>query len=233
MTGADIAKISADLQALLAEFRDALKAANVGQLSEDARELLDGLEKSNTQLRAVLKNLEPATRISGPQIRALVDNLTTASANLRSVQCRGETQAIVIALGNSSRTKAYANSAKRGASYVSRGGHRRASFEPERQAGREGQARCLVERLLPFSLRDGVGHDSRSRVKEGVTTFEDRRSYRDRELAFAVIAKIADRARVDAAGVRFEFGNDFERALLRSTRNGTAGEASAQRCDDG
>lgn len=81
VTGADITKISADLQSLLGEFRDALKAANVGQLSEDARAVLEGLEKSNTQLQVVLKNLEPATRISGPQIRALVENLATASAN--------------------------------------------------------------------------------------------------------------------------------------------------------
>jgi ABC-type transporter Mla subunit MlaD len=81
VTGADITKISADLQSLLGEFRDALKAANVGQLSQEARAALEGLEKSNTQLQVVLKNLEPATRISGPQIRAMVDNLATASAN--------------------------------------------------------------------------------------------------------------------------------------------------------
>jgi ABC-type transporter Mla subunit MlaD len=81
VTGAEIAKISADLQTLLTEFRDALKAANVGELSDDARRMIEGLEKSNTELQAVLKNLEPATRISGPQIRALVENLATASAN--------------------------------------------------------------------------------------------------------------------------------------------------------
>ncbi len=48
---------------------------------EAARQMIDGLEKSNTQLRAVLRNLEPATRISGPQIRELVQNLTIASEN--------------------------------------------------------------------------------------------------------------------------------------------------------
>ena len=48
---------------------------------DGVRRMLDGLEKSNTQLRAVLKNLEPATKISGPQIRELVQNLTIASAN--------------------------------------------------------------------------------------------------------------------------------------------------------
>jgi ABC-type transporter Mla subunit MlaD len=81
VTGAEIEKISANLQGLLTEFQNALKAANVGPLSDDFRRLVEGLEKSNTQLQAMLKNLEPATKISGPQVRALLDNLTTASAN--------------------------------------------------------------------------------------------------------------------------------------------------------
>jgi ABC-type transporter Mla subunit MlaD len=88
VTGADITKVSTDMQTLLVEFREVLKAANIGGVSEDARrffegarQMIDGLEKSNTQLRAVLRNLEPATRISGPQIRELVQNLTVASEN--------------------------------------------------------------------------------------------------------------------------------------------------------
>lgn len=88
VTGADITKISTDLQTLVGEFREALQAANIGGVSGDARKLfetarqmVDGLEKSNTQLREVLRNLEPATRISGPQIRELVRNLTLASEN--------------------------------------------------------------------------------------------------------------------------------------------------------
>jgi ABC-type transporter Mla subunit MlaD len=88
VTGADITKVSTDMQTLLVEFREVLKAANIGGVSEDARrffegarQMIDGLEKSNTQLRAVLRNLEPASRISGPQIRELVQNLTVASEN--------------------------------------------------------------------------------------------------------------------------------------------------------
>jgi ABC-type transporter Mla subunit MlaD len=88
VTGAEITKLSTDLQTLLGEFREALKAANIGALTEDARRMIEDarrmiedLEKSNTQLRSVLTNLEPATRISGPQIRELVRNLTIASAN--------------------------------------------------------------------------------------------------------------------------------------------------------
>jgi phospholipid/cholesterol/gamma-HCH transport system substrate-binding protein len=82
VTGAQIGKISENLQALVADFQSALKAANVGQLSEDARRLIAGLEKSNAELRAILKNLEPATKISGPQVKVLMDNLATTSANL-------------------------------------------------------------------------------------------------------------------------------------------------------
>jgi ABC-type transporter Mla subunit MlaD len=78
---AEIAKISASLQVLLTEFQSALKAANLGPLSEDFRQLLDGLDKSNAELQTVLKNLEPATRINASQVRALLENLTTAAAN--------------------------------------------------------------------------------------------------------------------------------------------------------
>jgi ABC-type transporter Mla subunit MlaD len=88
VTGADITKVSANLQTLLDELRETLKAANIAAVGDDARrmfeaarQMIDGLEKSNTQLRAVLRNLEPATRISGPQIRELVQNLTIASEN--------------------------------------------------------------------------------------------------------------------------------------------------------
>jgi ABC-type transporter Mla subunit MlaD len=82
VTGAQIGKISENLQALVANFQSALKAANVGPLSEDARRLIAGLEKSNAELRAIIKNLEPATKISGPQVKVLMDNLATTSANL-------------------------------------------------------------------------------------------------------------------------------------------------------
>jgi paraquat-inducible protein B len=81
VTEVEISKISSDLQTLLAEFREALKAANLGELSDDARQMIEGIEKSNAELQTVLNNLEPATRISAPKIRALVDNLTTASEN--------------------------------------------------------------------------------------------------------------------------------------------------------
>ncbi|HEY5704556.1 MAG TPA: MlaD family protein [Terrimicrobiaceae bacterium] len=82
VTGSQIGKISESLQALLTDLQSALKTANLGALSEDARRLITGLEKSNAELRGILKNLQPATKISGPQVKALVDNLATTSANL-------------------------------------------------------------------------------------------------------------------------------------------------------
>jgi ABC-type transporter Mla subunit MlaD len=82
ITGAQIEKISESLQTLLADFQSALKAANVGSLSEDARRLIAGLEKSNAELREILRNLAPATKISGSQIKVLMGNLETTSANL-------------------------------------------------------------------------------------------------------------------------------------------------------
>jgi ABC-type transporter Mla subunit MlaD len=82
VAGAEIEKISSNLQTLLADFQAALKAANVGPLSEDARQLIAGLEKSNDELRTILRHLEPATRINAAQVKALLNNLTTTSANL-------------------------------------------------------------------------------------------------------------------------------------------------------
>jgi ABC-type transporter Mla subunit MlaD len=82
VTGTEIEKVSASLQALLADLKSALNEAKIGSLSEDARRLIAGLERSNTELREILKNLEPATKITGPRVKVLMDNLATTSANL-------------------------------------------------------------------------------------------------------------------------------------------------------
>jgi phospholipid/cholesterol/gamma-HCH transport system substrate-binding protein len=82
VASAEIGKISANLQALLDDFQSALNAANIGELSSDARQLISGLEKSNGELRAILRDLEPVTKISGPQVKVLMNNLTITSANL-------------------------------------------------------------------------------------------------------------------------------------------------------
>ena len=113
VTGAEIGKISANLQALLADFQAALKAANVGPLSEDARELISGLEKSNEQLRAILRDLKPVTKISGPQVKALMDNLTTTSANLAQFSAEVKRRPSLLLWGSPPQPKATPTPRKR------------------------------------------------------------------------------------------------------------------------
>ena len=67
--GAELGKVSADLQALLADFRSALDQANIATLSEDARKLIAGLEKSNSNRARCPMNLSQPG-ISGPKVRA-------------------------------------------------------------------------------------------------------------------------------------------------------------------
>lgn len=81
---ADLNKVSTDLQALITGFNKAVTDANLGPLSDEARTLMTGLQKSNNDLQKVLKNLEPATRFDPGEVRAIVKNLSDATANLES-----------------------------------------------------------------------------------------------------------------------------------------------------
>ena len=83
----------------------------------------------------------------------------------------------------------------------------------------------LVERLLPFPFGNRVGHDSGPAWKRSSATFEHRRSNRHGELAFSVVAEVADGAGVDAARMRLEFGDNFEGALFRSAGDRTTRES--------
>ena len=85
----------------------------MGPLSEDARRLMSGLEKSNEQLRAILKNLEPATKISGPQVRAIVDNLATTSANLAQFSAEVKRRPSLLLWGSPPQPKATPTPRKR------------------------------------------------------------------------------------------------------------------------
>jgi len=106
VAGAQIQKISEDLRALVTDFQDALKAANIGQLSEDSRRLIGGLEKSNTELRAILKNLEPVARSSGPEIKVLLENLAVTSANLAQFSGEVKRRPSLLLWGTPSQPKA-------------------------------------------------------------------------------------------------------------------------------
>ena len=101
VTGSQIEKISADLQALVAHFDTTLAAANLPALSADLkntlaetklpevstdlRKFLGNLEASNRDLQRVLKNIEPASRLNDRQVREIVGNLATTTANLEQL----------------------------------------------------------------------------------------------------------------------------------------------------
>ena len=99
----------------------------------------------------------------------------------------------------------------------------------ERHSGGQSKSSCLVERLLPFRRRAGVGNDSRACVERSFAILKNCRSDRDGELAFSVEAKIADRARIDSARMGFQLGDDFEGALFRGARDRTSGKTSSVR----
>lgn len=85
VTEAQIGKISQDLQTLVAHFDSTMTSAKIPELSTDARKFLTNLEASNSELQKILKNLEPATRIDSAQLKAIVSNLATATANLEQL----------------------------------------------------------------------------------------------------------------------------------------------------
>jgi ABC-type transporter Mla subunit MlaD len=81
---AQFPKLSADAQKVCNDISKAVNDAKVGQLSDETRELLAQVEKSNDQLRKILGNLEPASRLNADDIDATLANLRIISDNLRA-----------------------------------------------------------------------------------------------------------------------------------------------------
>lgn len=81
---AQFPKLSADAQKVCNDISKAVNDAKVGQLSDETRELLSQVEKSNDQLRKILGNLEPASRLNADDIDATLANLRIISDNLRA-----------------------------------------------------------------------------------------------------------------------------------------------------
>lgn len=81
---AQFPKLSADAQKVCNDISKAVNDAKVGQLSDETRELLAQVEKSNEQLRKILGNLEPASRLNADDIDATLANLRIISDNLRA-----------------------------------------------------------------------------------------------------------------------------------------------------
>ena len=85
VVGAQVDKISGDLQSLIKDSKTALEKARIPELSADAKKFLGELDATNRELRGILKNIEPATKLNPTQVREIVNNLTATSANLKQL----------------------------------------------------------------------------------------------------------------------------------------------------
>src|SRR5215218_154856 len=85
------------------------------------------------------------------------------------------------------------------------------------------QRACLEQRLLVLGLGIGL-HDDRTAGPDGrrLAVHDDRPDH-DVEVGRAAQAEVADRARVDAAGLPLELVDDLHRALLRRAGHRAAG----------
>ncbi len=81
---AQLEKLSADARTLFGTVSKAVDEAQVKELSADTRALLREVQKSNDQIRAILGNVEPASRLNADDIAATLANLRIISENLRA-----------------------------------------------------------------------------------------------------------------------------------------------------
>ncbi|MEI6279706.1 MAG: MlaD family protein [Verrucomicrobiae bacterium] len=82
VVGAQVEKISADLQALMSDATSVLQKSDFPALSADAKKFLSEMEVTNSDLQKILKNIEPATRLNPAQVRELITALANTTANL-------------------------------------------------------------------------------------------------------------------------------------------------------
>lgn len=85
VTGAQLEKLSDEAQKLFATINTAVEQADVSKLSEEAQSLLIEISKSNAELKEILGNIEPASRLNADDIAASLANLRIISDNLRAV----------------------------------------------------------------------------------------------------------------------------------------------------
>lgn len=77
-------KLSDDAQKVMTSVTQAIEDARLKELSADTRRLLAEVQKSNDQVRAILGNVEPASRLNADDIAATLANLRIISENLRA-----------------------------------------------------------------------------------------------------------------------------------------------------
>ena len=85
VVGAQVEKVSSDLQSLIKDSSSVLQKARIPELSADAGKFLGELDASNRELQQILKNIEPATRLKPSEVREIMNNLTATSANLEQL----------------------------------------------------------------------------------------------------------------------------------------------------
>ncbi len=83
MDDARIPEVSADTRKLVNDLSQAVEDLKVQELSADTRQLLVDVRKSNEELRQILANIEPASRVNGDDVAAALANLRLISDNLR------------------------------------------------------------------------------------------------------------------------------------------------------
>lgn len=84
VTRSQIDKLSADARELVSTLERAVEDAQVKELSADTRALLAEIQRSNEQIRAILANVEPASRLNADDIAATLANFRVISDNLRA-----------------------------------------------------------------------------------------------------------------------------------------------------
>ena len=85
VVGAQVDKVSADIQTLIQDANSVLKKSDLPALSAEAKSFLAALESSNRDLQKILKNIEPASRLSPAQVQQLMNGLTATATNLEQL----------------------------------------------------------------------------------------------------------------------------------------------------
>lgn len=85
VVGAQVDKVSSDLQTLIQDANGILQKSDIPALSSDARKFLGQLESTNRELRKILGNIEPATKLNPAQIRDLMSGLAATATNLEQL----------------------------------------------------------------------------------------------------------------------------------------------------
>ncbi|MDX2080788.1 MAG: MlaD family protein [Terrimicrobiaceae bacterium] len=79
---AEIEKVSLDIQSFVKRLDQTLTEADIPALSSQMRDFIGELESSNQELRKILQNLEPATRLDASRVRQILNNVAATTKNL-------------------------------------------------------------------------------------------------------------------------------------------------------